>query len=301
MRVGRPRGGRPRGARAGVHPGYALGRDYPGMDDVLLVARHREADAGRDRPARGGAEAQREADLREVAAGPPRVGDRRSPTACPRRGARRSSPRRAAAPARARRARADAPLHRALDAQLRDRHGLLPARLLHDEVQPAVNERLAALPGFRDLHPHQEEDGAQGALELMCELQEILAEITGLDAVSLQPAAGSQGELTGPDADARLLRRPRRGRAAPQDRHPRHRARHEPRERDDGRLRAHAGQDRRARQHRPRRPARQGRRAHRRADAHEPVDARALRRAHRGDRARSSTAPARSCTTTAPT
>ncbi|MGZ8716570.1 MAG: aminomethyl-transferring glycine dehydrogenase subunit GcvPB, partial [Gaiellaceae bacterium] len=62
---------------------------------------------------------------------------------------------------------------------------------------PRVNERLAALPGFRDLHPHQEEDGAQGALELMWRLQEILAEVSGLDAVSLQPAAGSQGELTG--------------------------------------------------------------------------------------------------------
>ena len=62
---------------------------------------------------------------------------------------------------------------------------------------PRVNERAVALPGFRDLHPHQEEEGAQGALELMWRLQEILAEIAGLDAVSLQPAAGSQGELTG--------------------------------------------------------------------------------------------------------
>jgi glycine dehydrogenase subunit 2 len=62
---------------------------------------------------------------------------------------------------------------------------------------PRVNERLAALPGFRDLHPLQEEDGAQGALELMWRLQEILAEIAGLPALSLQPAAGSQGEVTG--------------------------------------------------------------------------------------------------------
>jgi glycine dehydrogenase subunit 2 len=62
---------------------------------------------------------------------------------------------------------------------------------------PRVNERIVALPGFRDLHPLQEEDGAQGALELMWRLQEILAEVCGLDAVSLQPAAGSQGELTG--------------------------------------------------------------------------------------------------------
>ena len=62
---------------------------------------------------------------------------------------------------------------------------------------PRVNERVVALPGFRDLHPLQEEDGAQGALELMWRLQEILAEVAGLGAVSLQPAAGSQGELTG--------------------------------------------------------------------------------------------------------
>jgi glycine dehydrogenase subunit 2 len=62
---------------------------------------------------------------------------------------------------------------------------------------PRVNERVVGLPGFRDLHPLQEEEGSQGALELMWRLQEILMEVCGLDAVSLQPAAGSQGELTG--------------------------------------------------------------------------------------------------------
>jgi glycine dehydrogenase subunit 2 len=62
---------------------------------------------------------------------------------------------------------------------------------------PRVNEELAALPGFRDLHPHQIPEDAQGALELCWRLQEVLAEVSGLDAVSLQPAAGSQGELTG--------------------------------------------------------------------------------------------------------
>jgi glycine dehydrogenase subunit 2 len=62
---------------------------------------------------------------------------------------------------------------------------------------PRVNERVVSLRGFRDLHPLQEEGAAQGALELMWRLQEILAEIVGLPAVSLQPAAGSQGELTG--------------------------------------------------------------------------------------------------------
>ena len=62
---------------------------------------------------------------------------------------------------------------------------------------PRVNERVVSLPGFRDLHPLQEDEGAQGALELMWRLERFLVEIAGLPAVTLQPAAGSQGELTG--------------------------------------------------------------------------------------------------------
>ncbi len=57
------------------------------------------------------------------------------------------------------------------------------------------NERLANLPGLVDLHPYQDERSLQGLLELLYELQEMIAEIAGLDAVSLQPAAGAQGEL----------------------------------------------------------------------------------------------------------
>jgi glycine dehydrogenase subunit 2 len=75
--------------------------------------------------------------------------------------------------------------------------GFYPLGSCTMKYNPRVNERVVALPGFRDLHPYQEEDGAQGALELMWRLQEILAEVTGLHAVSLQPAAGSQGEVTG--------------------------------------------------------------------------------------------------------
>jgi glycine cleavage system P protein (glycine dehydrogenase) subunit 2 len=75
--------------------------------------------------------------------------------------------------------------------------GFYPLGSCTMKYNPRVNERLVALPGFASLHPLQEEDGTQGALELMWRLQEILAEVTGLDAVSLQPAAGSQGELTG--------------------------------------------------------------------------------------------------------
>ncbi|HXY81990.1 MAG TPA: aminomethyl-transferring glycine dehydrogenase subunit GcvPB [Gaiellaceae bacterium] len=75
--------------------------------------------------------------------------------------------------------------------------GFYPLGSCTMKYNPRVNERLVGLPGFAQLHPHQEEEGAQGALELEWRLEQILAEVTGLDAVSLQPAAGSQGELTG--------------------------------------------------------------------------------------------------------
>jgi glycine dehydrogenase subunit 2 len=75
--------------------------------------------------------------------------------------------------------------------------GFYPLGSCTMKYNPRVNERLVGLPGFAQLHPHQEVDGAQGALELEWRLGQILEEITGLDAVSLQPAAGSQGELTG--------------------------------------------------------------------------------------------------------
>jgi glycine dehydrogenase subunit 2 len=62
---------------------------------------------------------------------------------------------------------------------------------------PKLHERLAALPGNADLHPLQDPSRAQGALELMWRLQYALAEIAGLPHVSLQPSAGSHGELAG--------------------------------------------------------------------------------------------------------
>jgi glycine cleavage system P protein (glycine dehydrogenase) subunit 2 len=75
--------------------------------------------------------------------------------------------------------------------------GFYPLGSCTMKYNPRVNERLVMQPGFRDLHPYQEEDAAQGALELMWRLQAALVEISGLHACSLQPAAGSQGELTG--------------------------------------------------------------------------------------------------------
>ena len=64
------------------------------------------------------------------------------------------------------------------------------------KYNPKRNERIAALPGFALLHPYQSDDTIQGMLELLYQSQQMLAEISGLPAVSLQPAAGAQGELT---------------------------------------------------------------------------------------------------------
>jgi glycine dehydrogenase subunit 2 len=64
------------------------------------------------------------------------------------------------------------------------------------KYNPKRNERLASLPGLAALHPYQDESTLQGMLQLLFELQHDLAEIAGLHAVSLQPAAGAQGELT---------------------------------------------------------------------------------------------------------
>ena len=61
---------------------------------------------------------------------------------------------------------------------------------------PRANEAAAAVPGFAGLHPLQTEDQVQGALRVMYEVQGFLAEISGFPAVSLQPMAGAQGELT---------------------------------------------------------------------------------------------------------
>lgn len=65
------------------------------------------------------------------------------------------------------------------------------------KYNPKVNEDMARLPGFAHIHPLQPVETIQGALELMVDLQEQLAEITGMDEVTLQPAAGAHGEWTG--------------------------------------------------------------------------------------------------------
>ena len=151
------------------------------------------------------------------------------------------------------------------------------------KYNPRVNEVAARLDGFAGLHPYQPESLVQGALELMHELERWLAEISGLHATTLQPAAGAHGELTG----LLVIR-----------------AAHLAEGRDPKRIiipdTAHgtnpasvvmagfvpgAGPQRRARRRGHRPPARGHRRGrHRRPHAHQPQHARPVRRAHRRDR-----------------
>lgn len=75
--------------------------------------------------------------------------------------------------------------------------GFYPLGSCTMKYNPKVNEMLANLEGFANLHPLQSDEDSQGALKLMYELQNALKEITGMDAISLQPAAGAHGELAG--------------------------------------------------------------------------------------------------------
>ncbi|MCB0871401.1 MAG: aminomethyl-transferring glycine dehydrogenase subunit GcvPB, partial [Solirubrobacterales bacterium] len=75
--------------------------------------------------------------------------------------------------------------------------GFYPLGSCTMKYNPRLNERVAALPGHAKLHPATDPADAQGALQLMYLLQESLSEICGLPTVSLQPSAGSQGELAG--------------------------------------------------------------------------------------------------------
>ena len=275
-------------ARAhGVNPGYALGRDYPGLDAGPARRGDREAHDRGDRPAgrrpRGRGRSQpvkliyekSRAGRRGLAVPRPDL----PVPAIPEALARKAPPRlpELAEPEVLRHFTELSSRNFGVDT------GFYPLGSCTMKYNPRVNERLVGLPGFRDLHPLADDDSAQGALELQWHLEGILREVTGLDAISLQPAAGSQGELTGLLVMRAHFESKRRRGDADAHRHPGHRARNEPGERDDGRLPGHGRPHGRPRQHRPRRPPREGRPEHRRPDAHEPLDARALRRAHRAD------------------
>jgi glycine dehydrogenase subunit 2 len=75
--------------------------------------------------------------------------------------------------------------------------GFYPLGSCTMKYNPKVNEATARLPGFARLHPYTPDEMAQGALQLMYELQEYLSEIGGFAATTLQPAAGAHGELAG--------------------------------------------------------------------------------------------------------
>ncbi|MFC3882889.1 aminomethyl-transferring glycine dehydrogenase subunit GcvPB [Bacillus songklensis] len=75
--------------------------------------------------------------------------------------------------------------------------GFYPLGSCTMKYNPKVNEQAARMAGFAHVHPLQEESTVQGAMELMYDLQEHLKEITGMDEVTLQPAAGAHGEWTG--------------------------------------------------------------------------------------------------------
>ncbi len=75
--------------------------------------------------------------------------------------------------------------------------GFYPLGSCTMKYNPKINEDVARLPGFAHVHPLQDERTVQGSLELMYDLMEQLKEITGMDEVTLQPAAGAHGEWTG--------------------------------------------------------------------------------------------------------
>lgn len=75
--------------------------------------------------------------------------------------------------------------------------GFYPLGSCTMKYNPKVNEDIASLPGFTSIHPLQPADDAQGVLRLMYELERYLCEIGGMDAATLQPAAGAHGEMTG--------------------------------------------------------------------------------------------------------
>jgi glycine dehydrogenase subunit 2 len=75
--------------------------------------------------------------------------------------------------------------------------GLYPLGSCTMKYNPRVNEQAARVDGLAWIHPYQPDSLSQGALEIIAELERCLAEITGMDAVTLQPSAGAHGELTG--------------------------------------------------------------------------------------------------------
>lgn len=75
--------------------------------------------------------------------------------------------------------------------------GFYPLGSCTMKYNPKVNEAVSRMDGFTKIHPYQPEETVQGSLELMYRMGRMLAEITGMERVTLQPAAGAHGEMTG--------------------------------------------------------------------------------------------------------
>ena len=75
--------------------------------------------------------------------------------------------------------------------------GFYPLGSCTMKYNPRINEEMSSLPGFTAIHPLQPENSVQGALQVMYETEKLLGEITGMDSITLQPAAGAHGEYTG--------------------------------------------------------------------------------------------------------
>ena len=181
--------------------------------------------------------------------------------------------------------------------------GMIPLGSCTMKLNATTEMEPVSLTGFADLHPFAPAEDATGYRKLVADLEGWLAEVTGYDQVSIQPNAGSQGELAGLLA----IRGYHRANGAPGPRRhpdPVVRARHQRGVRGDGRHAGGRGEGDRRRLGRPRRPARPVRGARRRPGrdhGHLPVDARRLRgHRHRPVRPRPRRTAARS-TSTAPT
>ena len=75
--------------------------------------------------------------------------------------------------------------------------GFYPLGSCTMKYNPKINEDMAALPGFTEIHPLQPAHTVQGCLEVIKESENLLCEITGMDRMTFQPAAGAHGEFTG--------------------------------------------------------------------------------------------------------
>ena len=147
---------------------------------------------------------------------------------------------------------------------------------------PRLNERMARLPGFADIHPLQPLSTVQGALELMDELSHWLVTLTGMTSVALSPKAGAHGELCG--LLAIRAAHEARGDARRKSLGAYLRPRHQPRHRRPGRLCGGGDRPDAGRPGGPERPRGQARLGGRGHHGHQPQHLRPVRERDRGDR-----------------